>query len=73
MALRTIIILLTGTAIGSMAPEFGDIVAVRLGIRAHAFNTLFLALGIAGIGVALYLGYTQCSNGSQILVVGQAR
>jgi len=57
MALYVILIFFIGTAIGSVLPEFGNLLAQRLGIGAHQFNVVFLALGIVGIGVALYLGY----------------
>ena len=57
MALGVILAFFVGTAIGSALPEFGNLVATRIGIWAHSFNVLFLALGIIGIGVALYLGY----------------
>jgi len=57
MALCIVLIFFAGTAIGSVLPEFGNIVATRIGVGAHQFNIVFLALGIAGIGLALYLGY----------------
>ncbi len=57
MAFHTIVIFLACTALGSTLPEFGNVVANRLGIWAHSFNTLFLILGILGISLALYLGY----------------
>ena len=59
MAFCIILVFLVGTAIGSMAPEFGNILAQRIGVRAHFFNVYFLVLGVVGIGVALYLGYTR--------------
>jgi hypothetical protein len=58
MAFRFIPVFLISTAIGSTAPEFGDLLAQKIGIDAHFFNIHFLVLGIVGIGVALYLGYT---------------
>jgi len=61
MALCIILVFLTGTAIGSILPEFGNLLAQRLGIGAHQFNIVFLALGLAGIGLALYLGH-RCSS-----------
>lgn len=57
MALYIILIFLCGTAIGSVLPEFGNLLATRLDIGAHSFNIVFLFMGIAGIGVAFYLGY----------------
>jgi len=57
MALCIVLVFLIGTAVGSVLPEFGNIVAIKLGIWSHQFNIVFLALGIAGIGLALYLGY----------------
>ena len=57
MALYIILIFLCSTAIGSMAPEFGNLVAKGIGVWSHFFNKFFLALAIIGIGVALYLGY----------------
>ncbi len=58
VALCIILVFLVGTTIGSALPEFGNLVATRISIRSHSFNIFFLALGIVGIGVALYLGYT---------------
>jgi hypothetical protein len=55
-----ILVFVVGTAFGSALPEFGNLVAARLGLWAHFFNTHFLALGLVGLGVALYLGYTRC-------------
>ncbi len=57
MAPFMVLIFLACTTLGSILPEFGNIVATRLGVRAHSFNVLFLVLGVAGVGVALYLGY----------------
>jgi len=57
LALCFILIFLVGTAIGSVLPEFGNILATKIGIRAHFFNVYFFVLGIVGIGLALYLGY----------------
>ena len=57
MAFFIIFMFLCGTAIGSVLPEFGNLLATRLDIGAHSFNIIFLFMGIAGIGVALYLGY----------------
>lgn len=57
LALCFILVFLAGTALGSTLPEFGNVMAQRIGIRPHFFNIFFLVLGIVGIGVALYLGY----------------
>jgi len=57
LALCIILVFIIGTAVGSVLPEFGNLLAQRLGIWGHSFNILFLALGIAGVGLALYLGY----------------
>ena len=57
LALCFILVFLVATAVGSMAPEFGNLLAAKIGIRAHFFNIYFLVLGILGIGLALYLGY----------------
>ena len=57
LAFCFILVFIVATAIGSMAPEFGNLLATKIGIRAHFFNVYFLVLGIVGIGVALYLGY----------------
>jgi len=59
MALLAILVFLVGTAVGSVLPEFGNLLAHKISVGSHQFNVVFLALGIAGIGVALYLGYTQ--------------
>jgi len=58
MALCFILVLLVGTAIGSALPEFGNLLAKEVGIRAHFFNVYFLVLGVLGVGLALFLGYT---------------
>ena len=57
MALCFILIFLISTAIGSMAPEFGNLLAAKINVRAHFFNIYFLVLGVLGVGMALYLGY----------------
>jgi len=57
LALCFILVFLVATAVGSMAPEFGNLLAAKIGIRAHFFNIYFLVLGFVGIGLALYLGY----------------
>ena len=57
MAFCTIGFFLIATAIGSVLPEFGNLLAKRLDMRSHSFNIVFLVVGIIGIGLALYLGY----------------
>ena len=59
-----VLVFILATAIGSALPEFGNLMAQKIGIRAHFFNVYFLVLGIVGISMALYLGYTQGGNGS---------
>jgi len=61
LALCIILVFLLSTAVGSVLPEFGNILAQRIGVWAHQFNIVFLALGIVGIGMALYFGY-RCSS-----------
>ena len=57
LALCFILVFLVATAVGSALPEFGNLLATRIGIRAHFFNVYFLVMGVVGVGVALYLGY----------------
>ncbi len=57
LALCFILVFLVATAIGSMAPEFGNLLAKKVGVWGHFFNVYFLVLGVVGIGLALYLGY----------------
>ena len=64
LALCFILIFLVATAIGSMAPEFGNLLAAKIGIDAHFFNMHFLVLGVLGVGLALYLGYRASGSGS---------
>ena len=64
LALCFILVFLVGTAIGSVLPEFGNLLAEKIGVRAHFFNIYFLVLGVLGIGLALYLGYTGGGSGS---------
>lgn len=59
MALLFIIIFLIGTAVGSILPEFGTILADFFDQRAHKYNIYFFILGILGIVLSLYLGYKQ--------------
>jgi len=47
-----------GILVGSVMPEFGNLVARGLEIKSHYFNGYFLVVGILGIlgfGLALYL------------------
>ena len=60
LALRIVLVILIGTAIGSVLPEFGNVLAARIDIGAHAFNIIFLVVGITGVVLALYLGYRGC-------------
>ena len=64
LALCFIFVFLFSTAIGSTLPEFGNLLATKIGIWAHFFNVYFLVLGIVGIGLALYLGHTGSGAGS---------
>lgn len=69
LALRIVVSFLLGTLCGSLLPETGNILADTLGLQRgevfnpfglsvhHVFNPCFLALGLIGIGVALYFGY----------------
>lgn len=57
LALSVVVTFLAGTSIGSTLPEIGNLTAIKLGISPHAFNPVFLTLGIVGIGVAFYIGY----------------
>ena len=57
LALCFILVFLVAAAVGSALPEFGNLLAAKIGIRAHFFNIYFLVLGVMGIGLALYLGY----------------
>jgi len=60
MAFLFIFMFLVGTAIGSILPEFGNVLAVAISYPGHCFNPLFLVIGIAGIVLAFYLGYRRC-------------
>ena len=65
MALRTIVVVLIGTAVGSVLPESGNVASRLLGLpgsQSHVFNSVFLVIGITGIVLALYLGYKQRSH-----------
>jgi len=57
MAFCIVTLFFISTAVGSLLPEIGTIMAVRLNIWSHALNIIFAILGVIGIGVALYLGY----------------
>ncbi len=57
MAFRIIPVFLLGTLVGSALPEFGNILAGKLGLWSHEFNSAFLAVGVVGVMLALYLGY----------------
>ena len=60
VALRLVPIFLAGTLLGSLAPESGNVLAFLLGLppeKGHIFNPVFLAIGIIGIVLALFLGY----------------
>ena len=64
MALRIVLVFLSCTLVGSLAPETGNILSVLLKLsyaEGHFFNPFFFALGIIGIGVALYPGFRQGS------------
>ncbi len=61
LALCVILVFLACVALGSVLPEFGNLLAAKIGIDAHSFNIFFLILGLVGIGVALYLGYAHSS------------
>ena len=57
LALCFILVFLISTAIGSMAPEFGNLLAAKVDVQPHFFNVYFFILGVLGVGLALYLGY----------------
>ena len=60
VAFRAVLVLLVfvgGTAVGSVFPEFGNVLAAYLGLWSHSFNAYFLAVGIISLCVALFLGY----------------
>ena len=56
MALRTYVVFFIGTAVGSVLPEFGDVLAVHLKIEPHFFNVFFLFLGIIGCVLSYLIG-----------------
>ncbi len=56
LALRTFLIFLIGTAIGSTLPELGDVLAVHLKIEPHFFNIFFLCVGFVGVVLAYFVG-----------------
>jgi len=60
LAFRIVGMFLLGTLLGSLLPESGNVLVHLLGnseIDIHAFNPCFLALGVAGIVLALRVGY----------------
>lgn len=59
LAFRLVLVFLSGTLLGSLAPESGNVLAFLLGLppeKGHIFNPVFLSVGIIGIGLALYTG-----------------
>jgi len=58
---RTLALLfVSGTLIGSLTPEFGNLISAALNLgeeKAHIFNPVFFVLGIIGIGMVFYIGY----------------
>jgi hypothetical protein len=57
MAFRLVVVLLCGTLVGSLAPESGNVLAYYLKLpyaSGHAFNPIFLVLGVAGVCLALF-------------------
>ena len=64
MAPRIILVFLSGTLVGSLAPETGNILAYMLKMpykEGHFFNPYFLGLGIIGIVLACAFRYRQRS------------
>ena len=56
VAFLPVLVFLSGTLVGSLLPESGNVLAHILGIsnsQSHIFNPLFLAVGIVGIVLAL--------------------
>ena len=55
--------LVIGTLIGSILPEFGNMLAIKLQLEyTHYFNKYFLVVGILGIlgfGLALYFRHVK--------------
>lgn len=67
MALRLVAVFLGGTLVGSILPEWGNVLAIYIGYRGHTthiFNPFFLAFGIIGVCLALYIGYRSRVGGS---------
>ncbi len=57
LAFRVVVVFIVGALVGSMSPESGNVLALYLKMpyaSGHFFNPLFLAIGIVGIGVALF-------------------
>lgn len=67
LAFRIIAVFFLGTLVGSLLPETGVIAAHYLQIpeaSAHIFNPIFLAFGVLGVCLALYIGYRCRFHGS---------
>ncbi|MBA7499249.1 hypothetical protein ES704_01989 [subsurface metagenome] len=50
--------MVTATLIGSIAPEFGNLVALQTKVHPHYYNRYFLVVGVLGIlgyGLALLI------------------
>ncbi len=46
------LLLFIGVGIGSLMPEFGNLLAIKMGLQSsHYFNKYFLLVGILGIGI----------------------
>jgi hypothetical protein len=60
MALQFIYLFFFVTFIGSITPEFGNIVAGKLNLYPHIFNIGFLIVGFTVFGLALYLRLGTC-------------
>ncbi len=57
LALPAILVVIVGTFIGSVLPELGNVLAIRLKWNPHIFNGAFLAVGGIIIVLALFLGF----------------
>ena len=57
MAFLFILVILIGTVIGSILPEFGNVLANHLDQGAHKYNIHFLVIGVLGIVLALYFRF----------------
>lgn len=60
VAFLFIIVFIIGTFIGSVLPDFGNVLAKVTGNEPHFINGVFLAVGIIGVMLALYIGYRKC-------------